>query len=183
MNIFYTSSCPYRCAEFLDDKRVVKMAVETAQMLSNAFGGPYRASHMNHPCSVWTRESRENAQWMICHLDALCKEYTKTYHKIHKCQQLVSEFSLNLSKLPSNGTSSHSEPPNCTLYKSISVKNAYQMYLLTKWAMYDKRKPTKYKKCINTSIQISSISSNMVGNRLWTRQLVLNQLPQSPDRS
>ena len=36
MNIFFTSDCPVKCAVYLDDKRVIKMATETAQMLSTA---------------------------------------------------------------------------------------------------------------------------------------------------
>lgn len=36
MNIFATSNCPKECAAFLDDKRVVKMCLETSQMLSTA---------------------------------------------------------------------------------------------------------------------------------------------------
>lgn len=41
MNIFVTSSCPVECAKYLDDKRVNKMATETAQMLSTCLANYY----------------------------------------------------------------------------------------------------------------------------------------------
>lgn len=36
MNIFYLDECPRQCAEWMVDKHVVKMIVETAQLLSTA---------------------------------------------------------------------------------------------------------------------------------------------------
>lgn len=146
MNIFYSSPCPIKCAEFLDDKRVIKMAVETAQLLSNALDGPYKKTHYNHPCSIWVRESQENAAWLIQHLQALCTEYTKAYNKRHRCEDLVDLFTNNLYLLPSSGR--RSDPPNCTFFKSMPVCLAYRQYICLKWAMFDKRKPTKYKKPI-----------------------------------
>lgn len=47
MNIFATSSNPRDCAQSLDDKRLVKMTLETTQILSTVMhlsghAGPYR---------------------------------------------------------------------------------------------------------------------------------------------
>lgn len=36
MNIFFTDDCPYKAASNLDDKRVIKMILESAQMLCTA---------------------------------------------------------------------------------------------------------------------------------------------------
>lgn len=36
MNIFATDPCPIKSAQFLDDKRVIKMILESAQMLCTA---------------------------------------------------------------------------------------------------------------------------------------------------
>ena len=65
MNIFATNSDPALAAKFLDDKRVVKMCLESAQLLCTAViecGGeaPYKSIHKNHPCSIWVRKSRSN---------------------------------------------------------------------------------------------------------------------------
>jgi len=45
---------------------------------------PWLMTHVNHPCSIWTRESLSNYRW---HADLginLCAEYSRRYHKIHK---------------------------------------------------------------------------------------------------
>ena len=67
MNIFVISQNPDECAQALDDLRLNKMILETAQLLSTAirFHGytgnlAYKATHINHPCSIWARTSRGN---------------------------------------------------------------------------------------------------------------------------
>lgn len=62
MNIFVLDTDPATCASYHCDKHVVKMLIEYTQMLCTAInlaGGsaPYRTTHQNYPCSVWTRQS------------------------------------------------------------------------------------------------------------------------------
>jgi hypothetical protein len=87
---------PREAAMFHCDKHVVKMILETAQLLYAAHWilGPapdlpenaYKLTHQNHPCSVWVRESLTNYLW-LCSLGWwLCKEYTFRYAKIHKTE-------------------------------------------------------------------------------------------------
>lgn len=71
MNIFVTDTDPRLCAEMLDDVRLNKMIVETAQMLSTAIwlkgihaDGLYKPSHMNHPCTKWAGRSYSNIVWL-----------------------------------------------------------------------------------------------------------------------
>lgn len=79
MNIFFTHSSPAEAARALDDKRVNKMIIETAQLLSTAlrlleYPGAdrlYRATHDNHPCTLWLLESPANMRWTLRHLEAL----------------------------------------------------------------------------------------------------------------
>ena len=95
MNIFILSFNPKEAAEFHCDKHVVKMILETAQLLYtchwmlNPEGLPenaYKKCHMNHPCGIWVRESLANYKW-LCELGKyLCEEYTFRYGKIHKTQ-------------------------------------------------------------------------------------------------
>jgi hypothetical protein len=44
-----------------------------------------RATHVNHPCTIWARQSRENAIWLMDLTYALGEEYlsryTRGYHK------------------------------------------------------------------------------------------------------
>ena len=96
MNIFYVDRDPIIAAQSLCDKHVVKMILESAQMLCTAHhvnGGscgdkiPYKATHVNHPSTKWVRENSSQYTWMTEHFEALCKEYTYRYDKIHKCEQ------------------------------------------------------------------------------------------------
>ena len=64
MNIFYFSDCPITSAKAQPDKMLVKMPLETAQMLCTAHRivgsedycnehGLYKKAYWNHPCTVW----------------------------------------------------------------------------------------------------------------------------------
>ena len=152
MNIFVTNDCPIKSAQYLDDKRVVKMCLETAQMLSTAMHfhggtGPYKLNHVNHPCTVWTRESRENYVWLLKHFKALSNEYTRRYGKVHKSyRECYDTLSKGQYLLPSKGRTDFA---NCAAnktkgisYKHISnVHDAYKQYLKFRWKT-DTRQPT-----------------------------------------
>ena len=90
MNIFYLSRDPYKAARLQCDKHVVKMILETAQLLSTAhveLDGiqlAYKATHKNHPSAVWVRSNREHYRWSYQHMVALGAEYTRRYGKVHK---------------------------------------------------------------------------------------------------
>jgi len=98
MNIFFLHWNPRVAAQYHCDKHVVKMIIETAQMLYSAHWvlnptklpeNAYKLAHKNHPCSVWVRESLTNYLW-LCSLGWwLCKEYTFRYGKIHKTEEHI----------------------------------------------------------------------------------------------
>lgn len=46
-----------------------------------------RATHANHPSTVWGRTSSHNFAWMLANTEALFKEYTKRYGKTHASEQ------------------------------------------------------------------------------------------------
>lgn len=153
MNIFVTDICPYRSAVNLDNKRVVKMVLESAQMLSTAINehgrgkvtGPYKSTHVNHPCNVWARETRANYVWLLEHFEGLCEQYQVRYNKTHKCSQYLKDFTMYASIIPKGSITPFA---NCAAHKGkdISYKHikpttlAYQMYLVTRWNT-DVRKP------------------------------------------
>lgn len=112
MNIFYVDKSPVIAAQSLVDKHVVKMILESAQLLSTAHrvldgiemldttSGRkikrfylnderehivYKSTHVNHPSARWIRESVENYLWLVEHFYALMSEYTHRYGKKHKC--------------------------------------------------------------------------------------------------
>jgi len=110
MNIFFLDNNPQKCAEYHNDKHVVKMILETAQLLCGVhhiiesnLEIPYKLSHKNHPCSIWARECIENYVW-LCDLGIeLCREYTHRYRKKHKSQQIIEWCMINIPKIQSSG--------------------------------------------------------------------------------
>ena len=110
MNIFYFYDCPVLSAQAQPDKMLVKMPLETAQMLCTAHreldgdeyadeAGLYKRAYWNHPCTVWARESSANYFWLYKHFLALGKEYTFRYGKTHNS---VDKLARALFKQPDN---------------------------------------------------------------------------------
>lgn len=97
MNIFILDTDPVKAAQYHCDKHVVKMVLETAQLLSTAvqvishreINGLYRQTHLNHPCSIWARESLENFLWLTSLGNALGDEYTHRYKRQHKSAAVI----------------------------------------------------------------------------------------------
>lgn len=92
MNIFVLDVCPATAAELQCDKHVVKMCLETAQLLCSPHAqgiAPYRRTHYNHPCAIWARTAFENYAWLVRHGAALCREYTHRYGKTHASERVV----------------------------------------------------------------------------------------------
>lgn len=113
MNIFVLDTSPTRAAKFHCDKHVVKMVLESAQLLSTAhqvldgdkaIEGIYKPTHINHPCAVWVRESSDNYDWVYRLFTALCEEYKKRYGRVHltdtKMRHTLANFPKNLPTGP-----------------------------------------------------------------------------------
>lgn len=126
MNIFALSNDPVEAAQLQCDRHIVKMVVESAQMLSTAhrmldgelietltktgrkgrhYKLPdyredlfYKAVHYHHPCTVWTMKSNNNYTWHWIHFAALCDEYTYRYGKVHKTDLVLREELQNLPR-------------------------------------------------------------------------------------
>jgi len=128
MNLFILDKDPVKAAQLQCDKHVVKMIVESAQMLSTAHrmldgteerrpsksgktmsrywqlpdkreSTLYKAVHMHHPCTVWSMQSNNNYTWHWVHFAALCDEYTYRYGKVHSTDKLLRK---TLQSLPQN---------------------------------------------------------------------------------
>lgn len=99
MNIFYLDSQPIKAAQFHGDRHVLKMILESAQLLSTAhhlagsdpqiLANIYRPTHINHPSAIWVRSNKANYTWLFHLFVALLDEYTFRYGKSHKSQQLI----------------------------------------------------------------------------------------------
>ena len=109
MNIFYVDKDPVKAAQMLLDKHVVKMILESAQMLCTVkrvldgkeyfdttkngrkikrwkLDNPneeaiiYKAGWLNHPSTQWVFQSAYNYIWLYRHMMALNEEYKRRYN-------------------------------------------------------------------------------------------------------
>ena len=137
MNIFFLHMNPSICAQMHVDKHVIKMILETCQMLCSAwhmldnehelYTPIYKLAHKNHPCSIWVRESQANYKW-LCELGTeLCKEYTYRYGKIHKSQQYIMDLEKNIPPI-SNIKFTKFPQAMPDMYKEDDVISAYRHY-------------------------------------------------------
>jgi len=153
MNIFYLHNDPIVAAEMHCNKHVVKMIVETAQLLSTAHrindgvesveltqNGRrikryrlndnrdvvlYKSTHPNHPSAQWCRESATNYKWLYTLFVALLDEYKHRYNKDHACVKL-----LNVLREPPNriNMKPFTEPPPAMPDYCKVVGNSVQSY-------------------------------------------------------
>ena len=98
MNAFRSDPSPVASARALADRHVVKMALESALVLSTLTGGPYKPTHARHPVTLWAGASRVNAAWLLDHGLALCDEYARRFGKVHACAAVLA--GIDLSAVP-----------------------------------------------------------------------------------
>jgi hypothetical protein len=156
MNIFYLHEDPALSAQALINKHVVKMVLESAQLLCTChrmvdgihyidstsgrrlqkWRHPdseldeilYKSQHFNHPCSIWLRESSEHYDWLYQHFIALGQEYKKRYGKEHASITKLSHIlKLRPQNLSNNG---FKQPPQAMplIYQKEDSRAAYRTY-------------------------------------------------------
>lgn len=100
MNIFVLDTDPTIAAMMLCDQHVVKMTLETAQLLCSAHDkAPYKRTHYSHPCAVWTRASTANYLWLCSYGIAVAEEYTHRFNKRHASEVVIRWAAANLPVL------------------------------------------------------------------------------------
>jgi hypothetical protein len=141
MNIFYLDPSPTISAIYQPDKMLVKMVLESAQMLSTAHRvldgeeksdelNLYKKTHENHPCNVWVRESGGNYLWLYYHFIALGNEYQYRYDKEHKS---ISSLSKSLYNLPDNIVGHEMTPHKLCMpdeYKTNDLVRSYRNFVI-----------------------------------------------------
>lgn len=137
MNIFFLDENPTMSAKYHVDKHVVKMILETAQLLCGVHHAtdqptdqvPYKLSHKNHPCAIWARESLSNYLY-LCELGLeLGKEYTYRYGKRHKSIDVIEWCIVNKPNIPDIGfTKPAMAMPD--EFKVDSVVESYRNYYM-----------------------------------------------------
>lgn len=155
VNIFWLDEDPVLAAQHQHDKHVVKMVVETAQLLSTALRvllGPdatsmlYRSTHRHHPCALWTASSRDNMQWLLQHGHALLGEYTYRYNKVHKTSTIMQVAASLIHTVPADvWTGELTSPPQCMPdeHRTTNVVDAYRDYYFA-CKMTPGNKPAKW---------------------------------------
>ena len=161
MNVFVTEPCPYESARVLPDKHIVKMPLETCQMLSMVYskwyfdwgqltkrdGTPYKTdkgAFRGHPCTAWAAENINNTAWLIAHGFGLSNEYTERYGKTHTCEEPLLEaeeiFYEKTGQLPNDCYHKATQfpramPEEWKFDDSIDTFVAYKRYIASKpWA-------------------------------------------------
>ena len=149
MNIFVVDQDTMKCAQALDDLRLNKMIIETAQLLSTAmrvqgYAGNdiYKSTHVNHPCAIWARESSENYRWLLLYMSDLVEERNRRTGKDHKSYQIFNTLCGGPKLMPQGPMTQFA---NCSAYlyadfNKTGIFRAYQLTLIDKWAK-DKRPP------------------------------------------
>ena len=141
MNIFVLDSDPVTCATMHCDKHVVKMILESAQMICTThhqhpntdidYDIPYKQTHVNHPCNRWLRDSLANYQWLVDLTKHLNDEYKYRYdHDTnHKSYDAIKD--LPLPNLPDIGLTGFARamPDQCKIGKDViaSYRNYYKV--------------------------------------------------------
>ena len=137
MNIFYLDEDPFKAAKVQYNKHVVKMRLESAQMLcaahhvlGNPDDVPYKLAHKNHPSTIWVRENSLHYDWLYAHMLALGLQYTYRYGKVHlsitKCIKPLEQHPENIPHEP------FEQPPQCMPdeYKDECSIQAYWNYYI-----------------------------------------------------
>lgn len=147
MNIFILDLDFETNVKYYNDKHVVKMITEHNQLLSTAHWmtgseGPYKKTHVNHPCAIWTRNSLDNYVW-LCWLNIyLCREYTHRYGKIHKGEGVLKTLTSKFPDIPVIGVTPFQLcMPN--QYKTDDVVEAYKKFYIAEKRFYTYKRKLK----------------------------------------
>lgn len=135
MNIFILDQDIKKCAEYHCDKHIVKMVLETAQLLCSTYYytgqenlSPYKLAHKHHPCTVWARQSLSNWLWLRDLGLALYEEYQYRYNnKDHKAGDVI--LSLETPNLPDIGLTPFPQAMP-TEYQREDAIEAYRGYYI-----------------------------------------------------
>lgn len=120
MNIFVLESTPEASAGSHCDKHVVKMCVESTQMLTCAYHltghtfegfprrndlgmiAPYRMTHVNHPCTRWACLNSTNFEWLLRLNEGLTFQFRARYSgHPHSVERILWWMRRNPPRLPS----------------------------------------------------------------------------------
>jgi hypothetical protein len=136
MNIFVLDFNPEKAASLHCDRHVIKMILESAQMLCSSIHChdkgrqvKYKPTHINHPCTIWARKSRDNFMWLVQLSKALVDEHLLRYPRSskHKSASVIEECESLFHVIPRGYMTEFAQAmPN--EYKKECPVEAYQEF-------------------------------------------------------
>ena len=86
-----------KSAKSQDNMRVVKMILESCQILSTVLNeqgikAPYRSFNPKHPSCKWAAESSANFENLMRHCASMIEEYEERFGKNHKCKAVLARI-------------------------------------------------------------------------------------------
>lgn len=145
MNVFAVHPSPEFSAAVLADQHVVKMTLESTQILCTALQlrgvehtSLYRPTHKHHPCTIAAAQDRHYFWWIVEHGFALAAEYLQRFGKAHGALGRL-ELAARLS--PQSRPHSILAPKHWPLampdeFKSDDPHASYTRYLRAKYATW-----------------------------------------------
>jgi len=107
MNIFIVDSDPEQAARALFDKHIVKMPLESTQIICTVLHDlgvkdlQYRPTHRNHPVVRWAGSAASNFDWLFTHARELCNEYERRYGRVHASRLVLVDAGHRTVNFPS----------------------------------------------------------------------------------
>lgn len=147
MNIFVLDTDIRKCAEYHADQHVVKMILESTQMLctvlnENGVQAPYKSTHVHHPCTLWTGESLENWKWLRSLALSLNEEYRYRFDRQEDHSSAIVTRNLPLPPIRDVGRTEFAQAmPDAYKVPGDAVRAYRQFYIAEKasFATWTKR--------------------------------------------
>jgi hypothetical protein len=130
MNVFFIYLDPDQAARHHGDKHVIKMILESVQLLFTCWHvlespswvnqyrldtgrEPYKRCYENHPCAVWVRARLANYTWLVRLARALCAEKRRRWPqgREHACAPMIEWLSEHHPSFPDASTEVITPPP------------------------------------------------------------------------
>jgi len=136
-----------KSAQSQDNYRVVKMILESCQILSTVLNeqgidAPYRSFNPKHPSCLWAAESSDNFTNLVVHCAAMIEEYEERFNKTHKCKAVLTKI-INLFEA-SNFPTDKPTPLRMAMpdiFRSSNIVESYRKFYASKPRMrYPKEK-------------------------------------------
>lgn len=154
MNRFLIDHHPDAIAQSLCDQHIVKMPLEEAQMLCTSVWhhatnyaeqwGLYKPVHQKHPCTLWAMETRANYDFGLRLYDAMLREYTHRYGKVHGASKHYEALHEARTLIPEGALTPH---PQCfSGHDELKTDEKWPIVAYRAFYAVDKLKFARYNK-------------------------------------